>query len=160
MRRMLVLSFALAALFGGTVLAQSFSSLEERMTEAEFKAAGLDKLSPEELAALNAFIAKETGEIASALPAATPAVDNRGFYERTGPEGAIYSSISGEFRGWDGAGDRLKLDNGQVWEVTDSTARLKVLVNNPRVIVEPGALGSWYLKIEGYNSRARVKRIK
>ena len=160
MRRMLVLSFALAALFGGTVLAQSFSSLEERMTEAEFKAAGLDKLSPEELAALNAFIAKETGEIAAALPAATPAVDNRGFYQATGPDGAIYTSISGEFRGWEGAGTRLKLDNGQVWQITDSTARLKVQVTDPRVIIEPGAFGSWYLKIEGYNTRARVKRIK
>ena len=50
MRKMLVLSFALAALFSGSVLAQSFSSLEERMTEAEFKAAGLDKLSPEDQA--------------------------------------------------------------------------------------------------------------
>ena len=48
MRKLLLLSFALAALFSGSVLAQSFSSLEERMTEAEFKAAGLDKLSPEE----------------------------------------------------------------------------------------------------------------
>ena len=160
MRRMLLLSFALSALLAGAASAQQFSSLEERMTEAEFKAAGLDKLTPEELARLNAFIAGETAEIASALPAATPATDLRGFPQRTGEAGEIYSSISGEFRGWSGAGTRLKLDNGQVWEVTDSTARLKVLMNDPQVIIEPGAFGSWYLRVEGYNSRARVKRIK
>src|SRR5690606_16581762 len=102
MRRMLVLSLVLSAFVAGSALAQSFSSVEERMTEAECKAAGLDKLSPEELAQLNAFIAAETGKVASSLPAATPAVDNRGFPQQTGPEGTIYTSISGEFRGWDG----------------------------------------------------------
>ena len=148
----------------------SVMATTEEMTERERKAAEVlrdlralppgHKLTPEELARLNAFIAGETAEIASALPAATPATDLRGFPQRTGEAGEIYSSISGEFRGWSGAGTRLKLDNGQVWEVTDSTARLKVLMNDPQVIIEPGAFGSWYLRVEGYNSRARVKRIK
>ena len=161
MRRSLLVSLALCVAFAGAAFAQSFSSLEERMTEAEFKAAGLDKLTPEELAALNAFIAGETAKVASSLPAATPGVeDRRGFNERTGPDGAIYTSISGEFRGWAGAGTRLKLDNGQIWEITDSTSRLRIQVNDPAIIIEPGVLGSWYLKVEGYNTRARVKRIK
>lgn len=157
---MLVLSFALAALFSGSVLAQSFSSLEERMTEAEFKAAGLDKLSPEELSRLNAFIAGETGKAASALPAATPAQDLRGFEQRTGADGTIYTSITGEFRGWSKSGERFRLDNGQVWQITDSTSRLKVMLTNPDIVIEPGALGAWYMKVVGYNTRARVKRIK
>ena len=88
MRRMLLVSLVLSAAMAGSALAQNFSSVEERMTEAEFKAAGLDKLSPEELAALNAFIAAETGKVASTLPAATPVADNRGFNNRTGPDGA------------------------------------------------------------------------
>lgn len=160
MRKMLVLSFALAALFSGSVLAQSFSSLEERMTEAEFKAAGLDKLSPEELARLNAFIAGETGKAASALPAATPAQDMRGFSQPTGPDGSIVSSITGEFRGWSKVGERFRLDNGQVWQIADSSSRLKVNLTNPEIIIEPGVLGAWYMKVSGYNTRARVKRIK
>lgn len=159
MRRMLLVSLVLSAAMAGSVLAQSFSSVEERMTEAEFKAAGLDKLSPEELAALNAFIAAETGKVASTLPAATPVADNRGFNNRTGPDGSIYSSISGEFRGWS-QGSRFTLDNGQVWQVADSTARLRVKMEDPKVIIEPGALGAWYMKVEGYNARAAVKRIK
>ena len=44
-------------LCGISVLAQErFSSVEERMTGKEFKASGLDKLSDEELAALNSWL--------------------------------------------------------------------------------------------------------
>jgi len=157
MRRMLITTLVLFALVGGNAMAQSFSSLEERMTAAEFKAAGLDKLTPEELKALNAFLA---GKVVTAAPAGTPAVDNRGFEGRTTASGAIVSSISGEFTGWDGRGTRITLTNGQVWEVTDSTSRLKVKVNDPAVIITPGVLNSWYLRIEGYNSRAKVKRVR
>lgn len=160
MRRMLVLSFALTALLAGAASAQQFSSLEERMTEDQFKAAGLDKLSPEELARLNAFIANETAEVAATLPAATPMADNRGFYQRTGPQGEIITSITGEFRGWSGAGTRFVLDNGQIWETTDSSTRLSVKLTNPEVTIEPGILDSWYLRVAGYNTRAKVKRIK
>ncbi|PRH83454.1 hypothetical protein C6N40_02050 [Arenimonas caeni] len=156
-----LLSFALAALVAGAASAQQFSSLEERMTEEQFKAAGLDKLSPEELARLNAFIARETEQVASSLPAATPAeVDNRGFSGRSGPQGEIISSISGQFSGWKGAGDRFTLDNGQVWQVTDSATRLSVNLVNPEVVIEPGAFNSWSLRVVGYNTRAKVKRIK
>jgi hypothetical protein len=157
MRRLLITSLVLFALAGGSALAQSFSSLEERMTAAEFKAAGLEKLTPEELKALNAFLA---GKVAVAVPAGVPAADTRGFQSRTTDDGDIISSISGEFTGWDGRGSRITLTNGQVWEVTDSTARLKVRVTDPQVIITPGVLNSWYLRIEGYNTRAKVKRIR
>jgi len=158
-----LLSFALAALVAGAASAQQFSSLEERMTEAEFKAAGLDKLSPEELARLNAFIAGQNAQAAQSagvVPGATPGADTRGFYQRSGPQGEIITSITGEFRGWSGAGTRFVLDNGQIWETTDSSTRLAVKLTNPEVIIEPGVLDSWYLRVAGYNTRAKVKRIK
>lgn len=155
-----LLSFALAALVAGAASAQQFSSLEERMTEAEFKAAGLDKLSPEELARLNAFIAQQNAATATTLPAQPQAADTRGFYQRSGPQGEIITSITGEFRGWSAAGTRFELDNGQVWETTDSSTRLAVRLTNPEVIIEPGVLDSWYLRVAGYNTRAKVRRIK
>lgn len=129
------------------------------MTAAEFKAAGLDKLTPEELAALNAFIAEEVGR--GNLPAATPAAeDTRGFLRRTDtPADAIVSSIAGEFRGWDGRGQRLTLENGQVWEIVDGT-RLKIMTVNPTIIIEPGSFGSWELRVDGWNTRAKVRRIR
>jgi hypothetical protein len=156
MRRLLISTVFVLALAGGSALAQTFSSLEERMTEAEFKAAGLDKLTPEELKSLNAFLA---GKVVAVAPAAVPQVDNRGFENRvTG--GAVLSTVNGEFRGWSGRGTRITLANGQVWEVTDSSTRLSVQLNNPAVTVTPGALGAWFLQVEGYNTRARVKRIQ
>jgi hypothetical protein len=155
MRRLLITSLFVLTLASGTVLAQQFSSLEERMTEAEFKAAGLDKLSPEELNALNNWLSTRVG----GAPAVAAAADTRGFLDKA-DEGTIVSSITGEFRGWDGRGDRITLDNGQVWEIVDSTSRLKVKVQDPTVTIEPGIFNSWELRISGYNTRAKVRRIK
>ncbi len=155
MRRLLITSLFVLTLASGTVLAQQFSSLEERMSEAEFKAAGLDKLSPEELNALNGWLATRVGGGAAAAAGA----DTVGFPAQTS-DAIIISSITGEFRGWDGRGERITLDNGQVWEVVDSSSRLKVKVENPTVTVQPGIFNSWELSISGYNTRAKVRRIK
>ena len=100
------------------------------------------------------------GNSLGVMPAATPAQDLRGFDQRTGADGSIYTSITGEFKGWSKSGERFRLDNGQVWQITDTTSRLKVSMVNPDIIIEPGALGAWYMKVVGYNTRARVKRIK
>jgi hypothetical protein len=35
-----------------------------------------------------------------------------------------------------------------------------VKIEDPKVIIEPGALGAWFMKVEGYNARAAVKRLK
>ena len=154
MRRLIVLALVLCSLAGGTALAQQFSTLEERMTYAEFKAAGLEKLTPEELAALNAWLAGKSSI------AATPAEDTRGFEGRASSAGAVMSTINGPFKGWKGKGDRFTLANGQVWEVTDSGSRLSVSLENPTITIERGMLDAWFLRVEGYNARARVKRIK
>ena len=62
MRRMLTTTLVLLAFAAGSASAQEFSSLEERMSAKEFKEAGLDKLTPEELARLNAWLGQEVGE--------------------------------------------------------------------------------------------------
>ena len=96
MRRLIVVALVLSALAGGTALAQQFSTLEERMTLSEFKAAGLEKLTPEELAALNSWLAGKSTLAAAATQ------DNRGFERSTGPSGAVVSTVAGEFKGWTG----------------------------------------------------------
>lgn len=154
MRRMILPLALVASLAAGTAFAQSFSTVEERMTSAEFKSAGLDKLSEQELAALNAWMAKELGRAAPA-----PAEDTRGLVVRdTG--GPIVSTIPGEFKGWGGKGQRFTLANGQVWEVVDVSSRLVVTLQDPTVSISPGALGAWYMKVDGYNARVGVRRIK
>jgi hypothetical protein len=165
MRRLLICSLLALSLSAGVAAAQQFSSLEERMSAKEFKEAGLDKLTPEELAKLNAWLAgRAQAPSASTAQAstATPPDDRRGFQSTgmgdDGPD--IVSSIAGEFRGWRQKGDRFVLTNGQVWEVTDATPQFSVKVNNPTVRIEPGLLSAWYLSIDGYNTRVKVKRIK
>lgn len=145
--------------------AQTFSSLEERMSAAEFRAAGLDKLSAEELEALNAWLRVKgmTGAAFSTPAAPAPAVeDRRGFPVSMGDSGGgpIVSRIRGEFRGWDGTATQFTLENGQVWKSTDPAARLAVKLNDPAVVIRPGVMNAWFLQVEGYNARVRVIRVK
>ena len=141
----------------GTVSAQPFSSLEERMSAADFEAAGLDKLSPEELERLNAWLRSHTA--AQAQGSYPPAGDRIGFRD-PGPTGTVVSQIDGEFTGWSGR-TVFRLKNGQVGQQIDSDARLGgVRLDSPGVRIEQGLFGSWLLQVDGYNSQVRVKRLQ
>ncbi|MBB5015144.1 hypothetical protein [Rehaibacterium terrae] len=163
MRRIALLAALL--LPAAALPAQEFSSLEERMTGAEFKAAGLDKLSPEELAALNAWLRRELDAhgqrtAAQATQGLAPEVDRRGLIDSGASAGPIVSRILGEFRGWDGTNTVFELENGQVWQSTDPAARLAVRLHDPVVRISPGFMNAWFLSVDGYNARVRVKRIR
>ena len=70
----------------------------------------------------------------------------------------VESFLVGEFSSWE-KGMKLKLKNGQVWKVINSPRGYKK-INNPAITITLGFLGSYNAKIEGLNSRAKVKRIK
>ncbi len=161
-RSPLVLLLALA-LVSGAAFAQTYSTVEERMTGAEFKAAGLDKLSPEELAALNAWLQKQSGRVLAAdsgyAPMAQPVEDRNGFDDAVARR-EIHSRLVGDFSGWDGHG-RFVLENGQEWQQVDESvlAGIKTL-SNPQVTIKPGLISGWKLQVQGYNSTAKVERVK
>lgn len=140
--------------------AATFSTLEERMSVTQFKAAGLDKLSPEELAALNAWL---QGNAAPAGTAATsgyaPPSDSRIGFREEDVKGTVATRLDGTFTGWDG-NTQFKLENGQVWQQVEQGSVQGVSLDHPMVTIEPGLLGSWKLKVEGLNATTRVKRIK
>ena len=147
-------------------LAQQFSSLEERMSTADFKAAGLDKLSPEELAKLNAFVRSEVNKGASqghaqAVEQAQLAEDARiGFRDYHGDIEAVDSTIPGIFTGWQ-QGSTFTLANGQIWHVVEADSPLEgIKMSNPVVHISKGLLGDWQLRVEGYNKMAKVEREK
>lgn len=168
------LAAALAALqFTASALAQTetpFSSLEEQMTLREFNGAGLDKLSPEELAALNDWIrsnslatlaeprddSKQAQTSASeqlpSAPSELPEID------RMARE-AFQTRVVGELGGWDG-NTRFELENGMVWQQKERTRYRFKPIENPVVTIKPGLLGSWFLKVEGHKRTVRVERIK
>lgn len=150
-----VLMFSLGAVVAG---AAEFSSLEERMSGDEFTAAGLDRLTPEELARLNNWLRANWPAAPTTSTPYPATADTRGFPEQTASREAIVSQIKGEFSGWQ-TGTVFRLANGMVWEVSGPTNTFAIQpVTNPTVIIEPAFMGSWLLRIEGYNSTVRVKR--
>ena len=136
--------------------------IERQMSPEQFKAAGLDKLSADELAALNAWLNRtlETETAKAAVEAKKKVVDeNRGFIS-FGSSEPIVGRIAGEFRGF-GRGREYVLDNGQVWKQVDEASLAGVRKTNPEVKITPSMIGNaWYLAIDGYNTRAKVQRVK
>jgi hypothetical protein len=73
-------------------------------------------------------------------------------------EQQVTSRYAGAFEGWS-ANSRIRLANGQVWQVTDgSTAAL--YLRDPLITVKRGFLGGFVLEVEGSNQTARVKRVE
>lgn len=155
----------LVCLASSSALAQpAFSSLEEQMTGKEFDAAGLEKLTPEELEALNQWIrSRSLATLDEARPASpTGSGDGRGFENQKISEmdrSPITSRIIGKFSGWDGQ-TTFKLENGMIWEQADKDKFYIREVENPVVTIEPAAFKTWRLSVEGYSSTCRVERIQ
>lgn len=145
--------------------AEGFSSLEEQMTGNEFKAAGLEKLSQQELDALNNWIRAHSLATldqprGGSAVAAGGGEDRRGLKDETKKDRTpITSRVIGKFRGWDGQ-TVFKLENGMIWVQADKAKFYTKEVENPVVIIEPGMFGTWRLHMEGHNSTTRVKRIQ
>ena len=177
---------ALAALvaFAPSALAQQAQEdaargIEDRMTATEFREAGLDQLSPEQLASLNAWLERElTQETRRAAEKAVQWIGERtpvpapqpqqqpepmpqddGLFN-FGSDDEVTARIAGRFTGF-AEGRRYTLDNGQVWEQIDSTDLPGVELDSPVVEISPSVFGnSWYIQVEGYNTRAKVRRVK
>lgn len=162
------LAFALLLACSATAFAQAQTPpIEQAMSPAEFKAAGLDKLSPDELAHLNAWLGRTITQQTeqAAATAATQATEkvkqeNRGFFH-FGEDTPIDAHLVGEFRGFGGKGAHYTLDNGQEWQQVDDAELPGVRMTNPTVDIKPSVVGNtWYMKVGKYNTRAQVKRIK
>lgn len=140
---------------------QPFSSLEERMTGNEFTRAGLHKLSPEELAALNKWIRERSiaeyegpandGRLPS-QPGEAPPVDRMAREE-------FQSRIVGEFSGWSG-NTIFRLENGMVWRQDENDRFRLQPIDSPMVTIKPGLFGAWRLSVEGHNRAVRVERVE
>ena len=169
MRPIRALTLATLIALSAPAVAQDAPPLQQAMSAEEFRAAGLDKLSPEELARLNAWLDRRVEQQATAAVAAAveQARDegrrevvekNRGFFH-FGSQEPIEANVVGEFTGF-GSRKRYTLDNGQVWQQVDSATLAGVRKDNPRVRIRPGALGTWWMGVDGYNTQAKVQRVE
>ena len=137
-------------------------SIQERMSAEEFKAAGLDKLSQQELANLDAWLngtLKVATEKAAVQAKQKVESENRGFFN-FGSDEPIVSTIPGDFRGF-GRGREYTLDNGQVWRQTDDASIPGARLTNTKVTIKPSLISNvWYMSVERYNTKAKVERVK
>lgn len=146
---------------------QGFASLEEQMTGQEFRAAGLEKLTPEELAALNEWIrARSLATLDSPRHAPSGSVASSGGSDEYDPPDIdemkrepIVTRINGTFSGWDGQ-TVFRLENGMIWAQADNDKFYTQELKNPTVTIEPALFGAWKLSVEGYDEECRVERIQ
>ncbi len=97
---------------------------------------------------------------AAPRPAPSTTPEQFGFEQRLAATQleAIESTIPGRFEGW-GPNDVIRFANGQAWQIADDS-KGALWVENPKVRVRRGALGAFYLEVEGTNRSPRVKRVK
>src|SRR6185437_5232114 len=124
--------------------AQQFSSLEERMSSADFKAAGLDKLSPDELKNLDNWL--QTHQQVKMVGSNGKPV----FYADDSDREKFETHLVGTFSGWSGSSE-FTFNNGQVWKQAESGAYSCPTIQNPTVTIKPMLLGSWLMYVQGCN---------
>lgn len=154
------------------------TGLEDRLSAADFRAAGLHKLSESELARLDALLAGER-DARSALSTSNPAAtdvetriaqareegrrearsEDRGIRSVAAAREPVVSTIPGVFAGF-AAGREYTLANGQVWRQIDTASLAGARGQDIGVRIRPGFTGVWWLQVTGYNTQARVERVR
>jgi hypothetical protein len=157
MYKCIVVTLLLAVLgfVAGSAGAAGFSSLEERMSQSEFRAAGLDKLSPNELNALNEWLRVHNATTTTLVtPSGQPV-----FYAKDEDRETVQDRIDGSFSGWRGH-SVFKLENGQEWTQAESGSSACGKAEHPKVKIKPMLLGSWLMYVESCSESVRVTRTK
>jgi len=179
MKKFIPLSFLIllvSLLAGNALAAKPFAGVKKLMTVEEYERAGLNKLSADELQALNRWFARYSADVASALHAAppVPAPEPRE-WPRLSPKFSarqhseqprdeeeewhtLVAHIKGKFSGWTGK-TRFKLDNGQVWQQRNG-GTWKTSSVSPEVTIEKNLLGFFKMRVEGHSVAIGVKRIR
>jgi hypothetical protein len=124
------------------------------MTPEEFSAAGLEKLSPAEIEALNRWVVRYTAGEAPEMRAHSEVV--RQEIERV-DSAVIRTRIVGEFRGW--YGDTVfRLENGQTWKQRLS-GKWYHRADSPEVELSKNMMGYWVLRVVGADRSVGVVRV-
>jgi hypothetical protein len=112
------------------------------MTAEQFKAAGLDKLSPEELKTLNASLKGERREAEKkAVEKATAEIKQKAATETRAKMDEILSRVDGDFVGITGH-TVIKLEDGTKWKQVNVDEHYRARVTyRPPVKVWHGAFG-------------------
>jgi hypothetical protein len=159
MVRQMLLGAALTLAAAMPAQAQDSSvRLEQRLSREEMHEAGLDTLTPVQLAALNRLLVEKAATPASA-PARTAAATEDQHPAYIGLEDQpIHSRVKGSVAGWE-PGTVFALENGQQWKVLKGSMTLRAPLQAPEIVVVPGIAGRWFLQVDEDLPKARVYRI-
>ena len=157
MRRFLLLAITLLLSMPALAGERTWVPIEQRLSAEQLRATGLDSLSSEQLALLNRLLSEDR---AADLKAADVerTQDESGLRQKRTPPQSVSATVQGSSRAWT-HGQTLVLDNGQRWRVVDSGVNFGKPVANPQVTIEPGFLGSWYLRIDDGTPPIKVQRV-
>ena len=156
-----------------------FPGLKSVLSDTEWKRAGLDRLSPDEIGVIDAALirhqsaataqlqselkaARENAAVAGAAAPAVTAEQKRGLLQRFGlptwdeSDWRTLPSLKAKVTAWEG-GNRFKLDNGQVWEGFE-TIPYELTGKNIEIQARPH--GQYALIIEGQNTTLRIMRLR
>lgn len=166
---LLATALLLAASFAHA--AEVFPGLKSVLTEAEWKRAGLDRLTPDEIGVINAALIRHQAAVTAPLQtelaaaretaAANPGEPKRGFLERFGLADATADwqslpSLKAHVLKWESK-NRFRLDNGQVWEGDEPIVHE---LEGKAIEIQPRPHGRFALLIEGSNTMIRVRRVR
>jgi len=133
-------------------------NLDEMPPEVR-EAAGLSKLTSEELKVLSDWLNNKNLELRQAQKEETEK-SQIGFKPKTAPSEDVISSNIVGFRNPLNRKMIFELENGQQWQQTKvETIGLKLNQTNS-VVIKPKSFGSWSMYINGKNKGYKVKRIK
>jgi hypothetical protein len=150
------LLFGLALLTPIALAKQAYVNIEQRLTEEQRHATGIDTLSPAQLAALNAVLRDQEEVVeASAVQRSEQAGGGSlaGFNDEP-----IKSRLKGSVISWE-PGTVFELENGQRWKVLKGYMKMRKEMQAPEIIVVPGLAGRWFLQVDEDLPKARVYRI-
>lgn len=177
---------ALGLLAAGSLFAQS---LRDTLSPQDFERAGLGKLTPEELRALSELVQVKASRDAIAGTAASSASQPATATSSAAPQDEAVASlprgeaafgreakavevvrraqnapdkmearIKGPFNGWHG-NTEFHLENGQVWRQSEP-GEFVINLDSPVITIRKGFLGTYFMTVEGYNSRVKVQRLR
>jgi lipoprotein-anchoring transpeptidase ErfK/SrfK len=158
----------------------------KNLSPEKLRAAGLVKLTPEEIAQLETLIENyKTGAVEQAVAAVPPAppapavkpapeaksggilpdwvgalITLKRAEEAPAKRQVLETRIAGEFEGWSGR-TNFKLENGQVWtQVNNESYVYTPALKSPQVKIFPATFGTFWLEVEGVNQRCRIRPIR
>ena len=146
----------------------TFPGLKALLTDAEWKRAGLDRLSPDELGVIDAALIKReaglTAQHQAALTAASetaakPAADapaGFGLTAKDGPDWQNIPPLKAKVVKWE-TPSRFRLDNGQVWESADMIVYDLI---GMEVEIQARPNGRFALIVNGQNTTLRISRVR